>query len=300
MRHVLTPWSLTSIAIALYVVVGCLHVNEVRTELRREGHSGPADRTGRCEQTGRPREQLVRAALFQAGLLAALIALISPVGYWSSQYIWVRAIQDLLLCFAAPMLIAAGIPRHAVSRPDTKAFRRVEGAAPDRAWSRTSPAIAAVTFNLSCLVWHVPTLFDAVPANGAAQLAEYAVYLGTGCWFWLQIFRPHPGPWHSPLRRLALLTATLAAWTVLGMVLVFGSNVVYPAYANSLHHAMTVLDDQQVSGGVLWMGMMPFLVTAGVILLSAWLDEEDSGRPADAEALIRRRARGWTARSGLR
>jgi putative membrane protein len=304
MLHVLPQWSVTGIAIAPYVVVGSLHLNRVRTGLR----------AGWFEGTGNLRHQLVRPALFQAGLLTALLALISPIGYWASQYIWVRAIQDLLLCFAAPMLIAAGTPRDAAGRRENKVFRRAaansvsprprdvvaNGAAPDSAWSRTSPVIAAVTFNLSCLVWHVPAFFDAVPRNGAAQLAEHALYLGTGIWFWLQIFRPHPGPWQSPLRRLELLTATLAAWTVLGMVLVFGSNVVYPAYANPLHHAMTVLDDQQVSGGVLWMGMMPFLVTAGVILLSAWLDEEDSDRPADAEALVRRRAWGWTARSGLR
>jgi putative membrane protein len=300
MLHVLPPWSLTGIATALYVVVSCLHVNQVRTGLRPGGRGGPATRVAWQAPARKRRDQLRSAVLFQAGLLTALLALISPVGYWASQYIWVRAIQDLLLCFAAPMLIAVGSPRHAASQLKMKAFRRVDGVSPAREWSRTSPVIAAVTFNLSCLVWHVPTLFDAVPSNGAAQLAEHALYLGTGIWFWLQIFRPHPGSWQSPLRRLELLTATLAAWTVLGMVLVFGSNVVYPAYANSLHHAMTVLDDQQVSGGVLWMGMMPFLVTAGVILLSAWLDEEDSDRPADAEALIRRRARGWTARSGLR
>jgi cytochrome c oxidase assembly factor CtaG len=287
MQHVLTPWSPTGIAIALYVVVGCLHVSRIRAELRGGGRSASASRADRFAGAGKPRNQVVSAALFQAGLLTALLALVSPVGYWSSQYIWVRAVQDLLLCFAAPVLIAAGIPR-STGRPGRQTARR------------TSPVIAAVAFNLSCLAWHVPALFDAVPANGAAQLAEHAVYLGTGCWFWLQIFRPQPGPWQSPLRRLGLLTATLAAWTVLGMVLVFGSNVIYPAYANSLHHAMTVLDDQQTSGGVLWMGMMPFLVAAGVILLSAWLDEEDSGGSADAEALIRRRAWGWTARSGLR
>jgi cytochrome c oxidase assembly factor CtaG len=287
MQHVLTPWSLTGIAIALYVVVGCLHVSRIRAELRGGGRRASASRADRFAGAGKPRNQVVSAALFQAGLLTALLALVSPVGYWSSQYIWVRAVQDLLLCFAAPMLIAAGIP-HSTGRLGRQTVRR------------TSPVIAAVAFNLSCLAWHVPALFDAVPANGAAQLAEHAVYLGTGCWFWLQIFRPQPGPWQPPLRRLGLLTATLAAWTVLGMVLVFGSNVIYPAYANSLHHAMTVLDDQQTSGGVLWMGMMPFLVAAGVILLSAWLDEEDSGGPADAEALIRRRAWGWTARSGLR
>jgi cytochrome c oxidase assembly factor CtaG len=277
MHEVLAPWSVTGIAIAVYIAVACLHLNHVRTA---RGHPAP------------PRDELAAAALFQAGLLTALLAVISPVSYWSSQYIWVRAIQDLLLCFAAPMLIASGIRGRAKADMDRPP--------PDRAWSRVSPVAATVALSLSCMVWHVPALFDAVPASAAARLTEYAVYLGAGSWFWLQILRPHPGPWQSPLRRLGLLTGTLAAWTVLGMVLVFGSNVIYPAYANSLHHAMSVLDDQQTSGAVLWMGMMPFLVTAGVILLTAWLSEEDSDSLTDAEASVRKREWGWTARSGLR
>lgn len=279
MHEVLAPWSSTGVAIAVYIVIACLHLKQVRTARGR---------------SALPRDQLVAAAAFQAGLLTALLAIISPVGYWSSQYIWVRAIQDLLLCFAVPMLIAAGIRGHAAGRP------KPDGRPADGAWSRVSPVVATVIFSLSCVVWHVPAFFDAVPAHAAARLAEYAVYLGAGTWFWLQILRPQPGRWHSPLRRLGLLTGTLVAWSVLGMVLVFGSNAFYPAYANSLHHAMTVLDDQQVSGAVLWMGMMPFLVTAGVILLTAWLNEEDSDSLIDAEAPVRKREWGWAARSGLR
>jgi len=237
--------------------------------------------------------RLTAAALVPVGLAAAVLAVISPIGYWAGQYIWVRAIQDLLLCFAAPMLIAYGVRSWLAGRLAKHAFRPT-------AWSRISPVAAAAAFNLSCLVWHVPSFFDAVPASVGAQLAEQALYLGTGIWFWVQIFCPHPGPWQSPLRRLGLLTATLATWTVLGMALVFSSNAFYPAYVNSRHHAMTVLDDQQVGGAVLWMGMMPFFVSVGVLLLTAWLNEEDSGNPAVAGAPVRKRAWGWAARSGLR
>jgi cytochrome c oxidase assembly factor CtaG len=232
-------------------------------------------------------------ATLLAGLAAAVLAVTPPIGYWSSQYIWIRASQDLLLCFAAPMLIASGVRGLLAGRLARQAFRPA-------AWSRVSPVVATIAFNLSCLVWHLPAFFDAVQGGATAQFAEYALYLGTGTWFWVQILSPRPGPWQSPLRRLGLLTATLAAWTVVGMVLVFGSNVFYPAYVNSRHHAMTVLDDQQLSGGVLWMGMMPFVIIAGVLLLSAWLNEEASGSPASADAPVRERAWGWAARSGLR
>jgi len=239
-----------------------------------------------------PSRRLAGATLL-AGLAVAVLTLITPLGYWSSQYIWVRSTQDLLLCFAAPMLIAAGLRGRSEARPAKTAFHRT-------AWPQVGPVAAAVAFNLSSLAWHVPVFFDAVPVSAVARLAEQALYLGTGIWFWLQIFRPQPGPWQSPLRRLGLLTGTLAVWTVLGMVLVFGSNVFYPGYVNSRHHFMTVLDDQQLSGAVLWMGMMPFVISAGVLLLTAWLNEEDSGSLAAADAHPPKRAWGWTARSGQR
>jgi putative membrane protein len=163
------------------------------------------------------------------------------------------------------------------------------------------PVLAVVTFNAAWLGWHLPAAFDLVQENAAARLAEHACYLSAGVWFWLQVAGPRRyGRWQPPLRRLALLTATAAAGTVLGMVLVFGANVVYPAYANSLHHVMTVLDDQQLSGAVLWMGMIPPVVIAGVALLIGWLNDEDSDASADLSRLLRHRTSGWYVRPGQR
>lgn len=256
----------------------------------------------------------------QAGLLAALMAVVSPLGYWSGSYLWVRAMQDLTFCFVAPALIVAGHPwlmlrhlRHnsGQPRPAGTAVPVAAETAPSLAggdlpelettWSGVGPVLAVATFNVAWLGWHLPSAFDLVQSSAPVRLAEHACYLGAGVWFWLQIGGPRRyGRWQPPLRRLALLTATAAAGTVLGMVLVFGANVVYPAYANSLHHVMTVLDDQQLSGAVLWMGMMPPVVIAGVALLFGWLNDEDSDASADLSRLLRHRTSGWYARSGQR
>jgi len=171
---------------------------------------------------------------------------------------------------------------------------------PETGWSRTGPVLAAVVFNLVWVGWHVPAAFDLFPGSAAARLAEYGCYLGAGTWIWLQLAGPHrPGRWDSPLRRLALLTATVATGTVVGMVLVFGASVIYPAYANSAHHVLTVLDDQQLAGAVLWMGMLPPLVIAGVWLLVSWLNDEERGEPADLGRLLGYRTSGWPARTPL-
>jgi putative membrane protein len=282
-------WSLSVLALACYAAAALAHLVLVRRALTRPGRPVP-------------RGELVRdAALVQAGLATALLVLISPIGYWSGVYMWVRALQDLTLCFVAPALIVAGRPWRVLPGreriwPETAEDRPEQ----ETAWSRTGPVLAAVTFNLVWIGWHLPAAFDLVPGNAAARLAEHACYLGVGVWFWLQLAGPRrPGRWQTPLRRLALLTATVATGTVLGMVLVFGASVVYPAYANSAHHVLTTLDDQQLSGAILWMGMLPSLVVAGVWLLVTWLNDEEKDAPSDLGRLLKQRTSGWSAR-GLR
>src|SRR5215472_15035558 len=88
---------------------------------------------------------------------------------------------------------------------------------------------------------------------------------------------------------------------LLGMVPVFRNRAVYPAYANSAHHVMTVLDDQQLSGAVLWMGMLPAAVTVGVALLKQWLDNEESADvSAGLDRLLAPRRGGWPSRPVIR
>ena len=64
--------------------------------LRRGGRVAPGRPAGSAvAPAAAPAARLRReAALFQGGLLLALLALVSPLGYWSGLYIWVRALQD--------------------------------------------------------------------------------------------------------------------------------------------------------------------------------------------------------------
>jgi cytochrome c oxidase assembly factor CtaG len=247
------------------------------------------------------------AALFQTGLLLALLAIVSPLRYWSGVYVWVRAVQDLVLAIVAPGLIVVGAPWEALARSvgRPQIGRRAPGAAggPPPWWLRW-PLATVVAFNVIWLGWHLPALFDRVPVSPAVAAVEYAAYLGAGILFWLQVIGSRPWtPAAVPMRRISLLVGTVVADTILGMVLVFGSGVFYRYYGNAAHHVMTVVDDQELAGAILWMGALPPTISAAVAVLVRWLNDEESEEiSAGIDRLLTQRnsASAWPSRPRFR
>jgi putative membrane protein len=293
MSLLLAHWSAVWPVIAIYAVVAAAHL------------AGTL-RGGPDAVAGRP-APMREAVAFQAGLLLALLAVVSPLRYWSGIYIWVRALQDLVLAVVAPGLIVLGAPWSALAR--CLGLRQPGRTAPEDATARPRPpwwlrwpVITVVAFNVIWLGWHLPALFDRVPVSAVAAALEYALYLGAGTLFWLQIIGSRPWtPAAAPMRGVALLVGTLVADTILGMVLVFGSGVFYRVYGNSAHHVMTVIDDQQLAGAVLWMGMLPPMIAAAVAVLVRWLnDEESHALSAGIDRLLTQRSSAWPSRPRFR
>jgi putative membrane protein len=294
---VFAHWSASWPVLIGYALVAPWHLaGALRLRAQRATGPGPAD-------TVRPAELRREAAAFQLGLLLVLLALVSPLGYWSGVYIWVRALQALLVAVVGPGLMVLGAP--------WLAFRqlwRPGGGRPaaDRVtavpfWA-ARPALVVVAFNVIFVGWQLPYLYDLATANSTVALAAHASFVAAGLLLWLQLIssRPFTAP-SLPLRRVVFVIGTVGVSTVLGMVLVFGSGVLYPAYANSAHHVMTVLDDQQLSGAVIWMGMLPPLITVAVALLSQWLDHEETAElSADLKRLTGARRGGWPSRPVIR
>jgi putative membrane protein len=292
---VFTHWSASWPALLCYLVVAAAHL----TGLRRLGASTDAS-------AGRDLER--QALLFQVGLLLALLALVSPAGYFSAVFLWVRAVQFLVLAIVAPGLMVLGAPWPALRA----AFRRVSpdpAPSPDRAtgpdrtpWLLARPTAAVVVVNVVWLAWQLPAVADRSRGSAGVALAGHACCLAAGMVFWLQMIGSRPlSPKANPLRRAWLVAATVGVMTVLGMVLVFGSGVLYPGYAGPAHHLMTVLDDQQLAGAVLWMGVLPALIAVAIALVLRWLNEEESTElSADLNRLLTPRKDAWSARPGIR
>lgn len=312
MEAAIEHWSASWPVLIGYIAVAACHL----VGLRR---SRPVAQAVAPEAGATSQERRREAILFQVGLLVVLLALVSPVGYLSTVYIWVRMLQTLLVAVVGPGLVVVGAPWEAfraaltgrTSRTPSRqqlpvsasnqasGIRNVQPRAP---WLLSRPVLAIVAANIVWLGWQVPALFDAARANAGLALIEHLSYLAAGTVFWLQLIssRPFSQP-TPPLRRIALLIGSVAVSTVFGMMLVFGSGVLYPAYANSAHHIMTVLDDQQLAGAVWWMGMLPSMIIAAVALMMQWLrDEESAELSAGLDRLLTPRRHGWPSRPVIR
>src|SRR5215467_2639860 len=291
---VVSHWSASLLALAVLVAAAVhpLGLRGLAADARRKRERLP--------------DRLIReAAVFYLGLLAVLLALVSPVAYWAQRFVWVRSVQDVLLAIVAPALIVLGAPWLVLRRgagyprrePETPAI------APEQAlgWLRM-PIAVTLAFNLAWCGWHVPALYDAARAHGLVFACEAIAYLGCGVLFWRQLIgsRPHV-PRLAPLRRVTLLVGTAAIGAGFAMVLVFGSKVLYPSYLSSQHHAGSVVADQQAGGAVLWvLPLVPYFV-AMVALLVRWLNDEESADMATGlDRLLSPPRSGWASWPGPR
>lgn len=225
------------------------------------------------------------------GVAVIVVCLVPPLGRDAHVYLWVRALQFLLLGLAGPgLIVASGSGSGPATRVSTAGTR-------PRRLPAAGPVTAVIVSNVAWLGWQLPALVDLERTNTPVALAGYACWIGAGLLFWRPLI---PSAGHgpaSPLRGIALLVRTVADFTVLGMVLAFGSGVLYPAYSGAAHQVMTVLDDQQLSGAVLWMGSLPAFIVAGFALMLQWLGNEESAAEAAGTGLLRAsRKTGWPAR----
>jgi putative membrane protein len=294
MNLVVSHWSANLLVLAGYAAVAAAHL------LGMLGLAGGAGRQGGAMAKGWVRQ----AAIFHAGLLLAVLALVSPVGYWSQRFIWVRSVQDLLLAVVAPGLIVLGAPWLALNRSLRRPAPGLRDASEPEAatgWV-VLPLAVAVAFNVAWCAWHLPVLYDAALRTPVVYGTEVVTYLGFGVLFWLQLIGSRPWrPRLLPLRRVGILTATVAVSTVLAMVLVFGAGLLYPGYPGSEHHTLSVVADQQVGGAVLWVLMLPPYAIAAVALLIKWLNDEESQDLATGlERLLKPAKSAWPTRPGLR
>ena len=219
------------------------------------------------------------AASFFVGMSLIWVALGSPLAAYDHDLLTVHMIKHLLLMTFAPALILLGEPMlafwHALPqstqvvlrplfrRPSVQRFAHV----------LSGPALCWTVSAFTLMGWHVPALFTLGLRSEVWHAVEQVSFIGAGFLFWWPVVQPWPsvttGPRWSTL--LYLFLATLPC-DVLSGFLVFSDRVAYPVYlSTSRQTGLSVLEDQQAAGALMWTCVTIVYLVPAVILTTRLL-----------------------------
>jgi putative membrane protein len=292
MNYLITNWSFDPFIIVVAILV--------------IWHEAGLARLARRSRSDRTRQRRLRSLNFYGGLVVLLLAVVSPLDYWSDSYFFVHMIQHLLLMFAAPVLVVAGapwqpllagLPGH-LGKDATRQVMTGGWARPLRAVSGflLRPWTAVIAFNLAMVFWHLPGPFDVGTRNQAIHIwLMHGTFFVTGVLFWLQ-YIPSP-PFRIRMSRvgqaLALVLTNVQMWFLAMALGILSPTPWYTVYQHVPGVTLPPLADQQIGAAILWVCGDFWAIPAMIYVIRRMLSEEgDVGKAVD-KILGRRARRGW-------
>jgi putative membrane protein len=200
--------------------------------------------------------------------------------------------HGLVSLVAAPLLVCGAPVRLALAATPRRTGRRLAALLGRPAVAALVHPLAAVTLFAAVLgAVHVPALYDLALRSGPVHAAVHAALLWSALLMWAGLIGADPLP-HRPsaTATVAALIAAMGAMGALGAALAAEQHVVYAPYAGRMADA---LGDQQLAGGIMWMGGMVVVLPA--LLVLAW-----RALIAEERRATVREARGLPASGGPR
>lgn len=224
-----------------------------------------------------------RPLAFLYAMGSIFLALHTPVDLLSDGYLFsVHMVQHLLLTLVMPPLLLYSIPDWLL-RP---VFARWPALlAVGRAVTAPIPAFAL--FNVIFIGYHVPALYETVQRSEGLHVASHLLFMLAGVITWWPVISPLPElPALAPPLRMGYLFLQTLPSQVLGALLTFTGQILYPNYAGAprVWSWLTPEVDQQLGGLIMWVVGGTYLLGAFVIVFLHW------ARATDAGAWQRRRA----------
>jgi cytochrome c oxidase assembly factor CtaG len=246
---ILQDWSITPSVVVGTALAAVIYVRGLSTLRRR----------GRLRRT----VSVWHEVSFALGLLAVVVALLSPVDSLSGELLSVHMVQHFLLLMVAPPLLlmgkpipvlVVGAPRGlvqwiAVRHARVGWFRRLTRVL-------TSPFFAWPLFSGTMLAWHIPSLFDAALQDQNIHVLEHFCFFVTALPFWWVILQPYPGRPHlSHAWRFLYVLLAMIPDSALGLAIILSGTPVYAFYTHVPRlWGISVLDDQLLAGNIMMDG----------------------------------------------
>ena len=257
-------WSLNVPALLAVGAAGGAYAWRLR-DLRR----APAPRSGDT-----PTHDSLRALAFAAGLAIVVVALMSPIDRLGEERLFtMHMVQHLLLADLAPVLLLVGLSR-AFLRPAVRRLRPLE----ERLGPLAHPVTALVLYVGLMWLWHVPAMYELALDHAWAHALEHASFFTAGAVFWWFLIEPVPprqrltGPW-----ALWYLATAKILMGILGLILAFSPDALYPTYENAPRTwGLTAVEDQNVGGLVMMIEQSLVLVIAFAVFFARMLDRSEA------------------------
>jgi putative copper resistance protein D len=229
------PWAIICASGVIFYVVGV-------ARLRRRGDSWPRHRT----------------VLWLAGTLLVLWSTNGSPGVYGQYLFSAQLLQHLLLATAIPVLLVLAAP---VTLAVRTVERRTDGSRGAREWmlllarSRIAalvlhPVVAAALWAASLWAFYYSPLFRAATVDPVAHEGALVLFLLLGCLF----ERALVGSRAAFPMRLTVLLVAIALSAAMGLLLISNTGLLLPEWygATGRSWGATPLQDQQASGGIVW------------------------------------------------
>jgi len=248
-----------------------------------------------------------RSASWTLGVLAILLALDSGVERYDTTLFGVHMVQHLLLTLVAPPLLLHAGPITLILRAASAETRRRWVLPVLNARIVKALAFPVVSWLLFAgVMWasHFSPLFNAALEDEGIHRLEHGLFLASALLFWWPVVGPDPSPWRlGPAARVIYVGLQMPQNTFLALAIYMSGVPLYAHYVTTGRTwGPTPLEDQQIAGGIMWLGGdVAFLLMVG-LLVHAWMRDEErrtvgeDRRLAAEESAIRDRAERLAAR----
>jgi cytochrome c oxidase assembly factor CtaG len=226
----------------------------------------------RARATGEPHPPgLGRLTLFFGGLLAVIIALVSPVDVLGEQLMVMHMVQHILLLDIAPILMILGLSK-GILRPVTRRLHAVER----RAGWFAHPAFAVIAYAGLMWLWHIPKMYDTALRYSNVHTLEHLCFALAGGLYWWHLLSPIRNRMRlGGLGPIAYMVSTKLLVGVLGIVLAFAPHAIYPFYEHHHYWNLSAQEDQSMAGLLMALEQSIVMGTALVYLFVRMLDETE-------------------------
>ena len=266
--RVLDTWTVDPLLLTGLVLAAGLYLYAV-TRLRARGIPWS---TGRC-------------VLWLVGLLIVFVATSSSVGAYDTTLFTMHAVQHMLLQMLAPVPLALAAPitlaLRTLPRGGRRALLSVLHSRPSRLL--THPLTAYAIFVVSPFVLYYSPLYEATLRNDWLHDLGHLHFILTGFLLFAVLLALDPLPHRMPyVFRVMMIIGLGPMHVLLGIPVMMGNDIFAESYYTELarNWGPSLLSDQQVGGGLLWVfGDVVTVAFLGGIFLQ-WLrsDARDARR----------------------